>query len=315
MYKYNNKLISVFLILFVAAIFLSACSKSHGEVNGVNPPNNQIDSSYVTVNGNRMFYREAGKNNKTAVILIHGWPLSSKLYQKNIPALAKKYHVIAPDLPGYGKSKRLGKNPKQVRVSDYAKAVLGLMKKLNIKKAVIGGMSMGGPTVLSMYKQSPDSFIGMILIDTDAFSPPPQEKQLWMGWATNIRKNGVKVISKQVMDEMITGKGRLNNPKLGSQLGNIMKQASKKGAIAGCYALGNRPNFKSMLGQIDVPVLITVGLQDTIYPFEIAKRMKKNISNAQMHIIKEGAHAATFQKSQEENKVILAWLSGISSNG
>ena len=61
-----------------------------------------IHYNYATVDGHRIFYREAGPKDAPAILLLHGFPTSSHMFRDLIPALAARYHVIAPDLPGFG---------------------------------------------------------------------------------------------------------------------------------------------------------------------------------------------------------------------
>src|SRR5215831_13762030 len=56
----------------------------------------------VSVDNAEIFYREAGANNAPAILLLHGFPTSSHMFRNLIPILAENYHVIAPDLPGFG---------------------------------------------------------------------------------------------------------------------------------------------------------------------------------------------------------------------
>jgi pimeloyl-ACP methyl ester carboxylesterase len=56
---------------------------------------------YAKVDGNKIFYREAGEQGSPAILLLHGFPTSSHMYRNLIPLLAQDYHVIAPDLPGF----------------------------------------------------------------------------------------------------------------------------------------------------------------------------------------------------------------------
>ena len=58
----------------------------------------------ATVDGIKIFYREAGPKGAPVVLLLHGFPTSSHMFRNLIPALADRYHVIAPDYPGYGQS-------------------------------------------------------------------------------------------------------------------------------------------------------------------------------------------------------------------
>src|SRR5882757_10249277 len=58
----------------------------------------------LCVDGLKMFYREAGPQDAPTVLLLHGFPSSSHMFRNLIPVLADKYHVVAPDFPGYGES-------------------------------------------------------------------------------------------------------------------------------------------------------------------------------------------------------------------
>jgi pimeloyl-ACP methyl ester carboxylesterase len=57
---------------------------------------------HATVEGRKIFYREAGSNTSPTILLLHGFPTSSHMFRNLIPALADRYHVVAPDLPGFG---------------------------------------------------------------------------------------------------------------------------------------------------------------------------------------------------------------------
>src|SRR5262245_1675001 len=57
---------------------------------------------HATVDGYKIFYREAGPKTAPTVLLLHGFPTSSHMFRNLIPALADRYHVVAPDLPGFG---------------------------------------------------------------------------------------------------------------------------------------------------------------------------------------------------------------------
>src|SRR6476469_5034184 len=66
--------------------------------------NGMVHHRYLTVNGQRLFYREAGPADAPAIVLLHGFPTSSFMFRNLIPRLAGRYHVIAPDHLGFGLS-------------------------------------------------------------------------------------------------------------------------------------------------------------------------------------------------------------------
>ena len=61
-----------------------------------------IKYQHATVDGHKIFYREAGSKTAPAILLLHGFPTSSHMFRNLIPAFADRYHVVAPDLPGFG---------------------------------------------------------------------------------------------------------------------------------------------------------------------------------------------------------------------
>ena len=186
------------------------------------------------------------------------------------------------------------------------------MTELGVEEAVIGGMSMGGPVVLSMYDQAPDRFRGMLLIDTIAAAANAIEAGTWMGAADFVEANGVEALPPLIIDEMLTGEARMESPELAEYLTGIMNEASLDAALAGLRALANRPDFQPLLDDIDVPVLVLVGLQDTIYPFEISQRMADRIGdNATLEVLDDASHAAILEGGDRANDAIRAWADDI----
>ena len=91
------------------AVFLMGLAVSAGVASAQMKDPPMADASRVTyqttqVDGLKIFYREAGPKDAPAVVLLHGFPSSSHMFRELIPRLSDKYHVLAPDYPGYGYS-------------------------------------------------------------------------------------------------------------------------------------------------------------------------------------------------------------------
>jgi pimeloyl-ACP methyl ester carboxylesterase len=271
------------------------------EVSALQAPAQRI-GEFAEVNGARIFYEARG--NGPAMLLLHGYPLSGALFARVREALQSDYKVITLDHRGYGKSEAPG-TPDSVDV--YAKDALAVMDKLGIDKAIIGGMSMGGPIALSMYRQAPQRFSGLILIDTIAAAASPAEAGLWNGVADMIRAGNMEAVIKTLMPDMLTGQTRMAQKPVVDYLETVMKQASREGAIGGAIALAKRPDASSMLGQIKVPTLIMVGLTDAVYSFEISRRMHEAIPNSKLAIIPGASHAAVFEAPGHAAAAISDW--------
>lgn len=258
----------------------------------------------LDVNGARIHYVSQG--NGAPMLLLHGYPLSSELFSRNRDALsAAGYRVITIDHRGYGQSAAPESDPGSIQT--YAQDALGVMDQLNVPKAIIGGMSMGGPIVFEMYRTAPERFRGMILIDTVANPAGIPEQNLWKGMAIEAQTNGPQALVNDLLKDMLTGQTRMNMPAQAEFLGELVKQASVAGDVAGANALANRPDSLPTLGTIRVPTLILVGLEDTVYPPEFSMKMQQNIPGSRLVIIPGAAHAAIFEKANDANRAILDW--------
>ena len=267
------------------------------------------DDGFVEVNGARIYYQAEGDADDPVMVLVHGYPLSSELFREQLDGLSDEYRVVALDLRGYGQSTTPDAN---ATVGTYAQDVLDVMTELDVDQALIGGMSMGGPIVFEMYRRAPERFRGMLLIDTIAAAASPPEAGTWMGTAELVRQQGVSAIPMLFMDEFVTGQGRRDRPELTDALAEIINQASQDAALAGTMVLANRPDSQPTLDQISVPVLVLVGLQDTVYPFEIAQRMADTIGdNATLAVLDDASHAAVIERGDAVNDAIRDWAGGV----
>ena len=186
-----------------------------------------------------------------------------------------------------------------------------MLDHLGIDQAIIGGMSMGGPIVFEMYAQAPERFSGMVLIDTIAASASPAEAGLWRGVAEMVEKDGVEAIIPLLMPDMLTGETRMQQPEVVEYLKTVMQDATADAAIGGATALAERPDATNLLGSIDVPTLVLVGLADAVYPVEISRRMHEQIPDSTLAIVPGASHAAVFEKPGEAAAAVASWAEGL----
>lgn len=260
---------------------------------------------FLDVNGARIAYTSVGTG--TPMLLLHGYPLSGELFARNRDALvAAGYRVITLDHRGYGNSTAPASQPGSIPT--YAQDALAVMDQLGVPKAIIGGMSMGGPIVFEMYRQAPQRFLGMLLIDTIAAPAAPSEAGLWRGVAEQAQTQGVPSLVPVLIKDMLTGPTRVNNAgNLVPYLSSIVEQSSLTAAVAGAQALANRPDSRPTLPTITVPTLVIVGIEDTIYPVMVSQSMQQAIPNARLAILPNAAHAAILENAPAANKAILSW--------
>lgn len=264
----------------------------------------QATSGSVKSGSATIAYRVQGHG--PALMLIHGYPLSGELFARNRALLARRYTVVTPDLRGFGSSTT---PDTKGSVELYAKDMLAVMDHLNVKKAIIGGMSMGGPVVLEMYREAPSRFRGIILIDTTTSPANDVEKAQWPGFGKQAQDKGVASMIPVLLPQMLTTATRTTQPNVVSFIGGIVKKGSVKAAVGGGQTLASRPDSRNT--KIGVPVLFLVGKDDPIYPLEMDQKMHQDTPGSRLAVIPGAAHAAIIEKPEACSRAILAWASTV----
>src|SRR3954468_10792303 len=99
----------------------------------------------VEVDGLRIFYREAGPRDAPTILMLHGFPSSSRMYDTLIPLLADRYHLVAPDYPGFGHSDAPSPDAFTYTFDHLAEVIEGFVERLGLDCYVLLHQGYGGP--------------------------------------------------------------------------------------------------------------------------------------------------------------------------
>jgi pimeloyl-ACP methyl ester carboxylesterase len=121
------------------------------------------------VDGVNIFYREAGSAQAPVVLLLHGFPTSSHMFRNLIPALADRYHVIAPDYPGYGQSDMPDRARFAYTFDRFGEFVDGLLDQLGVKRYAMYVMDYGAPVGWRLALKHPERVTGLIVQNGNAY--------------------------------------------------------------------------------------------------------------------------------------------------
>jgi pimeloyl-ACP methyl ester carboxylesterase len=132
---------------------------------------------HVTVDGQKIFYREAGSKTAPALLLLHGFPTSSHMFRNLIPALADRYHVVAPDLPGFGFSDAPDRKRFRYTFEHLAKVIGGFTEVVGLDRFAIYVFDYGAPVGLRLALAHPERITAIISQNGNAY-----EEGLSEGW-------------------------------------------------------------------------------------------------------------------------------------
>ena len=133
---------------------------------------------HAIVDGSKIFYREAGSKTAPTILLLHGFPTSSHMFRNLIPALADRYHVVAPDLPGFGFSDAPDRNRFRYTFEHLAEVIGKFTQTIGLDRFAIYIFDYGAPVGLRMALAHPERITAIISQNGNAY-----EEGLSQGWS------------------------------------------------------------------------------------------------------------------------------------
>jgi pimeloyl-ACP methyl ester carboxylesterase len=132
---------------------------------------------HAIVDGSKIFYREAGSKTAPTILLLHGFPTSSHMFRNLIPALADRYHVVAPDLPGFGFSDAPDRNRFRYSFEHLAEVIGKFTQTIGLDRFAIYVFDYGAPLGLRLALAHPERITAIISQNGNAY-----EEGLSQGW-------------------------------------------------------------------------------------------------------------------------------------
>jgi len=136
-----------------------------------------IKYRYEDVDGLKVFYREAGHADASALLLLHGFPSASHMFRDLIPLLADRFHIIAPDLPGFGQSEMPARSKFSYTFDNIAGVIDRFTEVVGLKRFAIYVFDYGAPTGFRIATKHPDRITAIISQNGNAY-----EEGLSEGW-------------------------------------------------------------------------------------------------------------------------------------
>lgn len=260
-----------------------------------------------------IFYEDYGKGQP--VILIHGWPLSSKAWEQQRWKLVEEgYRCIAYDRRGFGHSSAPWNG---YDYSSLASDLNEIINQLNLEDVVIVGFSMGGGEVvryLTDYGSSKISKAALIssiipLVKQKDDNPAGVPEEDIRGILDALQSNRVAFLNDfhKNFYNYEENKDTVKIQNLGYDF-NIASSASPRATIQAAIAWADT-DFRPELKNVDVPTLIVHGDADNIVPIETAgKQAAEGIANNTFKIVKDGPHGLNLTHADELNNILIDFL-------
>lgn len=274
----------------------------------------------VTVNGNKIFYREDGDKTTPTILLLHGFPSSSHMFRNLIPALAESYHLVAPDLPGFGFSDAPERKRFSYTFESLAKAIADFTHAIGLERFAMYVFDYGAPVGLRLALAHPERITAIISQNGNAYEEGLSEgwNPIQKYWKEPTAKNraalrefltceatksqylyGVQdptLVAPEAYELDSTLLSRPGNDEI--QLDLFLDYASNVGLY---------PKFQEYFRTKKPPLLAVWGKNDPFFLPEGAEAYKRDIPSADVHFYDTG-HFALETHAQEIASAIRGFL-------
>ena len=256
------------------------------------------------IDGVDIFYREAGPADAPVVLLLHGFPTSSHMFRNLIPLLADRYHVIAPDYPGFGESGAPDHKAFNYTFAHYADIIDSLITEKGIKRYAMYVMDYGAPVGYRLALKHPERVSALIVQNGNAYEEGlglfwDPIKAYWGGDTPTNRKALAGLMTLETTKFQYTdGMSDLthidpdnwgHDQPLLDRSGNLDIQLDlfkDYGTNVPLY-----PEFQAFFRQYKPPTIIVWGKNDKIFPATGAMPYLRDLPNAELHLVDTGHFA------------------------
>jgi 3-oxoadipate enol-lactonase len=215
-------------------------------------------------------------------------------------ALASAYDVIIPDLRGHGRSEQT----EGITMENFAKDILGLMDQLGIESAHICGLSMGGVVAQEMYRQAPQRFRSLILVNTFFYVPRMLQGLLYQSWNWRLTYLPTPLRMHMAASACLF---RANEETLARYRHAITPgKSTYRQTLQACVQVNN----SRLLPKITVPTLILASDYDLLTPLWIQVMMHHLIPHSHLVVLRHAGHMVKLEQPDAFNQAIRQFLDG-----
>ncbi len=298
----KHLLLSLFLALPVISSTAAESPPSTSSAYARSVPSLAV-SHYRTVSleGVKVFYQEAGPTDAPVILLLHGFPTSSRQFRRLIPALADRYHVIAPDYPGFGESDAPDHTKFSYTFAHYADLMDELMGQLGITRYALYSFDYGAPVSFRLALKHPERVSALIVQNGNAYDEGLQTfwdpmKVYWADGSSAHRQSVAFIVGPEAVKSQYTfgvnDVSRLDPDTWGRDQSLLDRPGNKDIQLDLFYDYRTNvplyPQFQAFFRKYQPPTLIVWGRRDQIFPVEGAVPYLKDLPHAEYHLLDTG---------------------------
>jgi pimeloyl-ACP methyl ester carboxylesterase len=254
-----------------------------------------------TIDGHAVFYREAGDPDDPAILLLHGFPSSSRMWEPLMPALAERYHVIAPDYLGFGHSDAPAPGAFSYTFDNLAAIITKLTQALGLTRYILAMQDYGGPVGFRLALAHPEQVRALILQNAaaydDALGPLwDARKAYWADPTAHVATLKANFLSFEATRHRHIGASphpeRYDPDSWTDEFAFLSRpgQADIQAALFYDYRtnVAAYPSWQAWMRQHRPPTLVTWGRYDPSFERAGAEAFRRDLPDAEIHLLDAG---------------------------
>jgi len=257
------------------------------------------------INGININYIVRGEDAALPVVFIHGFPFSHEIWLSQLEVTAKLYRAVAYDLRGHGGS---GVGDGQFTIEGHCDDLIALLDHLQIARAVIVGLSMGGYIALRIVERNPERWCGLVLCDTRSEADSNEGRIRRAKDAAGVKAEGSRTFADDFVHKVFAPDSFNRRTESIASIHRIIRRTPPLSIAGTLIALAGRTDTTASLPNIKIPTLILVGEHDTITPPAASQAMLERIPGAELAVVPEAAHMSSMENPEFFNEKLLIFL-------
>ncbi len=268
----------------------------------------------VTVRGVRVRAIEAGSEGAPPLLLVHGFLVSHAEFDDVVDSFAERFHVIAPDLPGFGDSEKPSPARYPYGIDAFSESLADLIAAFGVGRAHVVGHSMGGAIALTLAATHSELVDRLVLVDSLSYPSPLSFKARVplmpvIGGIVFKQLYGRSLFRAYFRDGVFSPGAGLPLDRVDAFYDKFNTPAARESAYSVMHAILDTRAVIARVGRIRAPTLVVWGRDDKIFPVTNAQRLSREIANARLQIMDTG-HSPQEERPREFVGIVTEFLEG-----
>ncbi|TDC65918.1 alpha/beta fold hydrolase [Actinomadura sp. GC306] len=255
----------------------------------------------------QLYARDVGSG--TPLVLLHAFPLSSAMWLAQREGLASRFRVITPDLRGFGGSVLGDGEPS---IDAMADDVARMFRTLGVRRAVVGGLSMGGYVAMALCRRHPDLVLGLVLAATRATADTDPVREFRLRQAERLERDGTTDV---LVDEVLPGLiGPTTLQRRALVYGRVRGLVQATPPLAAAWAqraMAGRAEAFDTLRNLRAPALVMIGDEDALATEDEARAMSEALPNAELLVIPRAGHLCAVEQPDLFNQAVAEFAAAL----